>query len=158
MSGRRARQRLNLHPQDTINSRLVTLDAFQQTAEGKDALRMLTLNSVMIGTKQPAALAAFYEKVLGKPADMVDKDEGFWGWRVGTAFLSVLGHSAMSGNTKDPGRVMFNFDTPQVKEEFERIKGLGGKVIQEPYKMGEGWIATLADPDGNYFQLMTPMG
>jgi predicted enzyme related to lactoylglutathione lyase len=31
-------------------------------------------------------------------------------------------------------------------------------VIAEPYAIGEGWIATLADPDGNYFQLMTPMG
>jgi len=118
---------------------------------------MLTLNSIMIGTKQPAALATFYEKVLGKPADMVDKDSGFWGWQVGSAYLSVLEHSAMSGNTKDPGRVMFNFETRQVKEEFERIRALGGQVIQEPYEMGEGWIATLADPDGNYFQLMTPM-
>jgi len=26
---------------------------------------MLNLNSVMIGTKQPTALAAFYEKILG---------------------------------------------------------------------------------------------
>ena len=118
---------------------------------------MLSLNSIMIGTKQPTALATFYEKVLGKPADMVDKDSGFWGWQVGSAFLSVLEHSAMGGSTKDPGRVMFNFETRQVKEEFERIRALGAKVIQEPYEMGEGWIATLADPDGNYFQLMTPM-
>lgn len=119
---------------------------------------MLNLNSVMIGTKQPAALAAFYEKVLGKPADMVDGENGFWGWQVGSAFISVLDHSEMGGSAKDPGRVMFNFETPQVKEEFERIKALGGVVIKAPYAIGEGWIATLADPDGNYFQLMTPMG
>jgi predicted enzyme related to lactoylglutathione lyase len=119
---------------------------------------MLNLNSVMIGTKQPAALAAFYEKVLGKPADMVDRGNGFWGWQVGSAFMSVLDHSEMGGNAKDPGRVMFNFETSQVKEEFERITALGGKVVKEPYEIGEGWIATLADPDGNYFQLMTPMG
>lgn len=118
---------------------------------------MLNLNSVMIGTKQPAALVAFYEKVLGKPADMVEQESGFWGWQVGATFLTVLDHSAMGGNTKDPGRLMFNFETAQVKEEFERIKALGGQVIQEPYQMGEGWIATLADLDGNYFQLMTPM-
>jgi predicted enzyme related to lactoylglutathione lyase len=111
----------------------------------------------MIGTKQPAALAAFYEKVLGKPADMVDQENGFWGWQVGEAYLTVLEHSAMGGGTKDPGRVMFNFETRQVKEEFERVRTLGGKVIREPYAMGEGWIATLADPDGNYFQLTTPM-
>lgn len=118
---------------------------------------MLNLNSVMLGTKQPAALAAFYEKVLGKPADMIDRDNGFWGWQAGSAFLSVLEHSAMGGQTKDAGRVMFNFETAQVKEEFERIKALGGQVVKEPYEMGGGWIATLADPDGNYFQLVSPM-
>ena len=41
---------------------------------------MLNLNSIMIGTKQPKALAAFYEKVLGKPAGMVDEAYGFYGW------------------------------------------------------------------------------
>jgi len=119
---------------------------------------MLNLNSVMIGTKQPLVLAAFYEKVLGKPADMVDQDNGFWGWQVGSVFMSILDHSEMAGNAKDPGRVMINFETPQVKEEFERIKALGGRVVKEPYEMGGAWIATLADPDGNYFQLLNPMG
>jgi predicted enzyme related to lactoylglutathione lyase len=118
---------------------------------------MLNLNSVMLGTKQVQALAAFYEKVLGKPADMVDQEAGFHGWQVGSAYLSVLDHSEMVGKTKDPGRVMFNFETTQVKAEFERIKALGATVISEPYEMGGGWIATLADPDGNFFQLVTPM-
>lgn len=118
---------------------------------------MLNLNSVMIGTKQPQVLAAFYEKVLGKPADMVDEENGFWGWQVGSAFLGILDHSEMGGKTKDPGRITLNFETAQVKEEFERIKAAGGVVVKEPYDMGGGWIATLADPDGNYFQLMNPM-
>ena len=118
---------------------------------------MLNLNSVMIGTKQPLALAAFYENLLQKPADMVDQENGFWGWQAGGAFLSILDHSEMGGNAKDPGRVMFNFESSQVKEEFERIKAFGGTVIKEPYEMGGGWIATLADPDGNLFQLVNPM-
>jgi predicted enzyme related to lactoylglutathione lyase len=119
---------------------------------------MLNLNSVMIGTKQSQELAAFYEKVIGKPADMVEREQGFWGWQVGTTFLSILEHSEMGGSAKDPGRVMLNFETAQVKEEFERLKALGAAVIAAPYQISEGWIATLADPDGNYFQLMTPMG
>jgi predicted enzyme related to lactoylglutathione lyase len=118
---------------------------------------MLNLNSVMIGTKQPKVLAAFYEKVLGQPAAMVDEEFGFFGWQAGAAYLSILDHSEMVGRTKDPGRIMFNFETPEVKEEFDRIKALGGVVIKEPYEMEGGWIATLADPDGNYFQLVTPM-
>ena len=116
---------------------------------------MLNLNSVMIGTTQIKVMAEFYEKLLQRPADMVE--EGWHGWRVGSSFLAVGEHSEMQGPAKEPGRIMFNFETPEVKEEFERIKAIDGvKVIKEPYEMGPGWIATLADPDGNYFQLMSP--
>jgi predicted enzyme related to lactoylglutathione lyase len=46
-----------------------------------------------------------------------------------------------------------------VKAEFERIKDLGAEVVAEPYEPGEGMLmCTFADPDGNYFQLMSPMG
>ena len=118
---------------------------------------MLNLNSIMISTKQPKVMAAFYEKVLGKPAEMVDNENGFYGWQAGTAYFSILDHSEMGGKTKDPGRMLLNFETTQVREEFDRIKALGGAVVKEPYQMGEAWIATLADPDGNYFQLVSPM-
>lgn len=111
----------------------------------------------MIGTKQTKAMVAFYEKVFEKPADMVDQENGFWGWQVGNMFLGILEHSEMGGNTKDPGRMMINFETAQVKEEFERIKAAGGAVIKAPYEMGNGYIATMADPDGNFFQLLNPM-
>jgi predicted enzyme related to lactoylglutathione lyase len=37
------------------------------------------------------------------------------------------------------------------------MKELGAIVIRAPYEMSGGWIATLADPDGNYFQLVSPM-
>jgi predicted enzyme related to lactoylglutathione lyase len=119
---------------------------------------MLNLNTIMIGTMQPKVMAAFYEKVFGQPAGMVDEEYGFYGWQVGTTYFSILNHSEMVGSTKDPGRIMINFETAQVKQEFDRIKALGAVVIKEPYEMEGGWIATLADPDGNYFQLVTPMG
>jgi predicted enzyme related to lactoylglutathione lyase len=53
---------------------------------------------------------------------------------------------------------MINCETSQLQQEFERIKALGGAVIRAPHERGSGWIATLADPDGNYFQLVSPMG
>jgi len=106
---------------------------------------------------QPKVLGEFYAGVFGKPADM---SEGEWfGWMVGNAFFSVGQHSEATGSAKDPARIMFNLETADVKQEFERIKALGTTVIKEPYE-AEGhagiWIATLADPDGNYFQLMSP--
>lgn len=117
---------------------------------------MLNLNSIMIGSQNAKALAAFYEKVLGKKPDMT---EGEWfGFSVGACFLSIGTHDKVKGKSKNPERVIFNFETNEVKKEFSRIKALGATVISEPYQMGEGnaWIATFADPDGNYFQLMTP--
>ena len=51
----------------------------------------------------------------------------------------------MQGTAKDPGRVIFNFETKQIKEEFERMKALGAIVIKEPYDLQGMWIATLAE-------------
>lgn len=114
----------------------------------------LTMGSVMIGTMQPKTLGEFYTKVLDQKPDMAE--EGWYWWQIGEAGLTVGEHSEMSGETKDPGRIMFVFNTEDVKGEFERMSGLGAEVVKEPYEMGGMWIATLADPDGNYFQLMSP--
>jgi predicted enzyme related to lactoylglutathione lyase len=47
-----------------------------------------------------------------------------------------------------------------VKADFARLKAAGATVVREPYTF-EGapgtWIATFSDPDGNYFQLVSPM-
>jgi len=115
---------------------------------------MLNLNSLMVGTSQPEVMSEFYTKIFAKPADMVDGD--WHGWQVGKAFFSVGKHSEIHGNSKEPQRLIFNLETKEVKAEFNRMKSLGAQVIKEPYEMESMMIATLADPDGNYFQLMTP--
>jgi predicted enzyme related to lactoylglutathione lyase len=116
--------------------------------------RTLNLNSIMVGTSQPQVLADFYAKVFNRPADMV---EGDWHmWQAGSCSLSVGEHSEVTGQAKEPSRIILNLETTAVKEEFDRLNALNVTVIKEPYEMGRGWIATLADPDGNYIQLMTP--
>lgn len=87
---------------------------------------MLNLNSTMIGSMQKDVLTDFYQKVFQKLPDMNEGE--YSGWLVGNAFFAVGTHSEMVGPSKDPGRVIFNFETTEVKEEFERIKGLGAKV------------------------------
>jgi len=108
----------------------------------------------MLGSMQPKVMAGFYEKVFGKKPDMAE--EKWYGWQIGSTFFGLGEHSEMKGKAKEPGRVMFNLETTEVKKEFARIKKLGTKVVKEPYNMGGAWIATFADPDGNYFQLMSP--
>ncbi len=118
---------------------------------------MLDLNSILIGSGNPKALIAFYKKILGK-APIWGEDE--WaGFKVGNGFITIGPHSKVKGTNREPGRLLFNFETPDVEKEFKRIKKLGAKVITEPYHpMQEEsmWIATFADLDGNYFQLMSP--
>lgn len=109
----------------------------------------------MIGTSQVDVMGTFYKEVLQKEPDM--DDGGWYGWAAGNTFITIGTHSEVAAQAQDPKRIMFNFETDEVKEEFERIKAIeGAVVIKEPYEMGGAWIATIADPDGNYFQLMTP--
>jgi predicted enzyme related to lactoylglutathione lyase len=114
----------------------------------------LNLNSIMIGTSQPDVLAEFYQKVFARPADM--HDGTFSAWNAGSSSIAIMEHSEVKGQSKEPARMIMNLETTAVKEEFERLKKLNVTVIKEPYEMGGGWIATLADPDGNYVQLVTP--
>jgi predicted enzyme related to lactoylglutathione lyase len=115
---------------------------------------MLNLNSIMIGTSQIKEMSEFYHKVIGRPADM--EEGGWYGWQIGKCFLTIGEHSEVHGVSKEPQRLILNFETKEVKEEFDRIKALGATVVAEPYDMQGGLIATFSDPDGNYFQLMTP--
>jgi hypothetical protein len=56
---------------------------------------------------------------------------------------------------------MLSLTTVMIDSEDHRLKALGATVQQEPYQPGpaggEMWLATLADADGNYFQLASPM-
>jgi predicted enzyme related to lactoylglutathione lyase len=119
---------------------------------------MLNLSTVMIGTEDVDRLKVFYTKVLGDPGW---EDGGYVGWQAGSGMLMIGQHSEVKGRNESPGRVIVNFETADVKAEFERIKGVGAEVSHEPYQPGgEGeqmWLATFADPDGNLFQLASPM-
>lgn len=117
----------------------------------------MNLNSILIGSENPRALADYYTKLFGEPG--WDSDD-FVGWQIGSGWLTVGPHDQVKGKNNQPGRVIWNIEAPDVEGEFERLKTAGAMVVREPYQIGDapvGWIATLSDPDDNYFQLMSPM-
>ncbi|MGH7203781.1 MAG: VOC family protein [Candidatus Levyibacteriota bacterium] len=119
---------------------------------------MLNFNSILLFSEDPHALVEFYKKVFDTKPGWSGGD--FTGFKVGDGFITIGPHDKVSGQNANPERIMFNFETKDVQEEFDRIKEVGAKVIADPYHPGEEkemWIATLADPDGNYFQLVSPM-
>jgi predicted enzyme related to lactoylglutathione lyase len=114
----------------------------------------VNFKSVMIGSEHPETLGEFYTVVFGRPADM--KDGSWYGWQFGAAWLSIGEHSEVKGQATEPQRVILNLEARDVQGEFDRIKAGGATVVREPYELQGMWIATFADPDGNYFQLTSP--
>ncbi len=117
----------------------------------------MNLNSVLIGSPDPDRLTAYYTGLFGAPGwDM----GGYHGWQIGQGFLTVGPHDEVKGRNASPGRIIWNIECEDVQADFARLKAAGGTVVREPYQMGEGdggWICTFADPDDNYFQLLSPM-
>lgn len=120
----------------------------------------MNLNSILIGSQDPQRLADYYTKLFGEPAW---NQGGYIGWVIGSGAITVGPHDQVSGSNPNPGRIIWNIETADVKRDFEQFKAAGATVIKDPYKPGEspdddgGLIATFADPDDNYFQLMSPM-
>jgi predicted enzyme related to lactoylglutathione lyase len=118
----------------------------------------MNFNNILIGSEDPKRLVDYYTKLFGKPAM---EDGGYSGWQLGSGFVSVGPHDQVKGKNAHPGRLLWNIETPDVKGEFDRLKAAGAIVVREPYSFDQApdaWVATLADPDDNYFQLMSPMG
>ena len=117
----------------------------------------MNFNNILIGSEDPKRLAEYYTKLFGAPA----WDEGgYVGWMIGSGAVSVGPHDQVHGKNAAPGRIIWNIETHDVQAEFDRLKAAGAIVVREPYGFEEdptASIATLADPDDNYFQLMSPM-
>jgi predicted enzyme related to lactoylglutathione lyase len=117
----------------------------------------MDFNSILIGSEDPGRLVEYYRKLFGEPTW---DDGGYTGWQIGSGAVTIGPHSEVHGKNAQPGRLIWNLETPDVPAEFERMRGAGAIVVREPYTFEEApssYIATLADPDDNYFQLMTPM-
>jgi predicted enzyme related to lactoylglutathione lyase len=117
----------------------------------------VNFNNILIGSADPQPLVEYYTKLLGEPAMA---DGGYTGWLIGTGFVAVGPHSEVTGKNAQPGRLIWNIESADVKGDFDRMKAAGAIVVREPYSfegMPDSWIATLADPDDNYFQLTSPM-
>lgn len=117
----------------------------------------MDFNSILIGSEHPERLVEYYTRLLGEPRFA---DGSYTGWQLGTGWVTIGPHDQVKGRSAHPGRIIWNIESTDVQADFERFKAAGAIVIAEPYGFGEGEpvsIATFADPDDNYFQLMAPM-
>jgi predicted enzyme related to lactoylglutathione lyase len=116
----------------------------------------VNFNSILIGSEDPQRLADYYSKLFGEPTW---SDGGYIGWLIGSGAVTIGPHDQVTGKNPQPGRLIWNIESADVQGDFDRFRAAGATVIREPYGFEgtDGQIATLADPDDNYFQLMSPM-
>lgn len=117
----------------------------------------MNLNGLLIGSENPDKLKDYYTKLFGKPGF---DEGGYFGWQIGSGLLSFGPHDQVKGKNTTPGRIIWNITAADVQAEFKKLKAAGATVVKEPYEFegaADSLIATFEDPDGNYFQLVTPM-
>ncbi len=118
----------------------------------------MDFNSILIGSDDPQRLVEYYTRLFGEPTM---SEGGYTGWLIGRGFVTVGPHDEVHGRNAHPGRLIWNIETADVRGQFDRFVAAGAIVVREPYGFEEdpnSLIATLADPDDNYFQLTSPMG
>ena len=118
----------------------------------------MNFNSILIGSEDPQRLVDYYARLFGQPAFA---DGGYSGWQLGTGWVTIGPHDQVTGPNPQPGRLLWNIESADVRADFDRLVSAGAIVVREPYGFEDYpdvWVATLADPDDNYFQLMSPMG
>jgi predicted enzyme related to lactoylglutathione lyase len=117
----------------------------------------MNFNGILIGSEDPQRLTEYYTRLFGKAGW---DDGGYTGWLIGSGGITVGPHDQVKGRNTQPGRLIWNIESEDVKGDFERFKSAGATVVREPYSFDQApevWIATFSDPDDNYFQLVSPM-
>ncbi|SRR6266508_4213040 len=106
------------------------------------------LGSVLVGSSQADEMKAWYRRAF----DVKENDMG--AFEFGPVQLFVEAHSEVSGPTKEPARVIMNLNVDDARGLGEHLKSIGARFVREVEQEPFGLIGTVADPDGNYVQII----
>ena len=118
------------------------------------------IESIILFSESAKRLAKFYREVVGlkqtMAAEMGENNENYFGFKIGKGpELGIMDHSKVKGKNKNPERMIFNLEVDDIKKEAKRLIRAKAKKVQDIYHVeGYGYIATFADVDGNYFQIV----
>lgn len=110
---------------------------------------MTSLNSLLLGSSDPARLRQWYIDALGVQPDA----DGFL--QFGPVAVLVDGRDDVDPRTVEPGRVVLNYNVTDIKRTAQHLDERGETwVAGVEYRDAGLWFATVEDPDGNYVQLI----
>lgn len=106
------------------------------------------IGSLLIGSSQPDAMKDWYRKAF----EVAENDMGAFDFSGFQVFIEP--HSEVSGPTKEPARVIINLNVPDCRAIETHLKSQNVRWVREVEQMPFGLIGTVADPDGNYLQII----
>jgi predicted enzyme related to lactoylglutathione lyase len=114
----------------------------------------VTVMALTIDCADPATLAGFWGKVLGRPVSPGATAENAQLETTDPASGPRLFFQHVPEAKAAKNRLHLDLVTEHYEEEVERLTGLGAKSINEVKVPGARWT-TFADPEGNEFDLLT---
>jgi predicted enzyme related to lactoylglutathione lyase len=106
------------------------------------------LDSIVISTTDPDRLRDWYAPALDTTTD----DQGLL--IVGEQRLLFFPHDEIHGPAREPARIMINLRVNDADAAAKHLDTIGVTWIRPLDDAPFGRIGTIADPDGNYLQLV----
>ena len=117
--------------------------------------RLEFLSGVLLVSRDPARLAAFYTKVLNVPLE-VEEHEGtlpHWGATLGDIHFAIHPIEDFPDGRNGVGAVKLAFTVFDLADAVKRLEAAGVSLFQEPTDTGFFVSAMVQDPDGNLIEL-----
>jgi len=106
------------------------------------------LASLLIGSSQAEAMKDWYRRCFG----ISENEMGAFDF--GGFLLFIESHSEVSGPTREPARILINFNVDDCRGIEAQLRAQNVRWVREVEQAPFGLIGTLADPDGNYLQII----
>jgi len=107
-----------------------------------------SIGSLLVGSSQVETMKDWYRRAFG----VTENEMG--AFTFGSVQLFVEEHSEVSGPTMEPARVILNLDVEDCREVEAHLEQMGVTWVRTVEQMPFGLIGTIADPDGNYIQII----
>lgn len=122
------------------------------------------IHSISLFSHDAPRLARFYRDVLHLPTSHEgecprgdDNEKAFDFVLPDGRPLFVVDHSEVNGPNRNPERIIINFAVEDLETSVTALRAAGVRQIGDCYEVPAlGRIATFADPDDNFIQLLQP--
>lgn len=107
-----------------------------------------SIGSLLLASSRVDEMKTWYRRAFG----VEENDMG--AFEFGGVQLFIEPHSEVSGPVLEPARSIINLDVEDAEGLAEHLRQLDTKYVREVEQESFGLIGTVADPDGNYLQII----